>query len=133
MEKIAGGKKTIDMPVCMFRVPQHVKKNNEAYYEPKFISIGPYHHEKEHLQEMEDHKWRYLYDFLSRDPNKKLDEYLTVMRTLVPSVRERYCEKIHLTDDELAEIILLDGCFILELFTKWVNEIDPILAIPWNT
>lgn len=30
----------------IFRVPNHLRKVNEAAYEPQAVSIGPYHHGK---------------------------------------------------------------------------------------
>ncbi|WZZ65691.1 hypothetical protein YC2023_077061 [Brassica napus] len=48
----------------IFKIPQSLKKYHQKGYEPEIVSIGPYHHGKEHLQMLEEHKHRYLKLFL---------------------------------------------------------------------
>ncbi|CAN1835957.1 UPF0481 protein At3g47200 [Linum perenne] len=53
------------------------------------------------------------------------------------NVRASYSERFDkLSDTKLAEIMLLDGCFILELFLRYSNsdlrlESDPIFTTSW--
>jgi hypothetical protein len=60
---------------CIYRVPKQLRKVNEEAYTPKLVSIGPFHHihrksDKEKykldLKDMEEHKLKYLDDFLKR-------------------------------------------------------------------
>lgn len=50
------------------RIPIDIIESNDnrLYYEPRMVSIGPYYHGKERYRDMEQHKMRYLRDFLSR-------------------------------------------------------------------
>ncbi|CAK9172970.1 unnamed protein product [Ilex paraguariensis] len=41
---------------CIFKVYRELRIENEKAYEPKLITIGPFHHGKDNLQEMEEHK-----------------------------------------------------------------------------
>nr|CAD1841016.1 unnamed protein product [Ananas comosus var. bracteatus] len=53
----------------IFRVPAHVRQRNTHLYEPRMVSVGPYGRgDGPVLRAMEQHKWRYLQDFLSRNP-----------------------------------------------------------------
>jgi hypothetical protein len=45
---------------CIFRVSQSLVEINEKAYQPQIVSIGPYHHGKEHLEMIQEHKWRFL-------------------------------------------------------------------------
>ncbi|XP_060672418.1 UPF0481 protein At3g47200-like isoform X2 [Ziziphus jujuba] len=50
----------------IYKVPDRLRLGNEGDYTPKVVSIGPFHHGKEELRTMEEHKYRYLRDFLAR-------------------------------------------------------------------
>ncbi|XP_040364546.1 UPF0481 protein At3g47200 [Rosa chinensis] len=49
---------------CIYRVPKRLRDVNEKAYTPQVVSIGPLHHGREGLEAMEDHKIRYVKDFL---------------------------------------------------------------------
>jgi hypothetical protein len=99
---------------CIFRLPQRFKNINGKSYEPRMVSIGPYHRGKAHLQIMEHHKWQCLAYFLKRPEDLKL--YMENLVPLEMKARECYSETInYLTTSEFLEMMVLDGCFILEL------------------
>ncbi|KAG7960429.1 hypothetical protein I3843_10G123000 [Carya illinoinensis] len=101
---------------CIFKVPHTFVSNS---YEPSVVSIGPYHHgKKPQLKMMEEHKWRYLQSLLRRNPSRTLEDYLTSIEPLEKDAREYYSEIIELESREFIEMMVLDGCFIIELFRK---------------
>lgn len=122
---------------CIFKVHRQLRKINEQAYEPTIISIGPYHHGNDKLRLMEEHKLRYLHLLLQRSNETNVDRYVISMRNLVKRARRCYAEPINiLDDDKLVKIMLLDGCFIIELFRRAAYEAmhdstDPILKMPW--
>ncbi|KAD5508646.1 hypothetical protein E3N88_16349 [Mikania micrantha] len=61
LQKSAGNKSC-----CVFRVPQSLLEINKEAYEPRIVSIGPYHHGKKDLEMIQEHKWRFLQDMLTR-------------------------------------------------------------------
>ncbi|XP_072993718.1 UPF0481 protein At3g47200-like [Typha latifolia] len=101
------------------RVPAYIREKSKSYYEPKSIAIGPYHHGREHLEAMEKHKLRYLRDLLYRSTTKaSLGDLLAKMSALEEPARRSYSESIELASNEFVEMMLLDACFIIELFLK---------------
>ncbi|XP_059462748.1 UPF0481 protein At3g47200-like [Corylus avellana] len=124
---------------CIFRVPQSLIDINGKSYQPRIVSIGPYHRGQPNLQMMEEHKWCYLRSLLSRTKEAKgitLEDYLKSIHPLEKVARECYSETIHLGTDEFLEMMVIDGCFMIELFRKVDNtELfepeDPLVTMSW--
>ncbi|XP_062115162.1 UPF0481 protein At3g47200 [Humulus lupulus] len=123
----------------IFRVPKSLIEVNGKIYQPHIVSIGPYHRGDPQLKMIDEHKWRYLGSLLARTEKTrglKLEDYLIAMAELEEKARECYSETIHLNSDEFAEMMVLDGCFIIELLRKAANLVlfepdDPILSMAW--
>jgi hypothetical protein len=85
---------------CIFRVPQSlININGKQSYQPRIVSIGPYHRGQPNLQMTEEHKWWYLRSLLSMTKEKKgitLEDYLKSIHPLEKVARECYLETIHL-------------------------------------
>ncbi|KAK3187801.1 hypothetical protein Dsin_027362 [Dipteronia sinensis] len=120
----------------IFIVPDQLRKINEKAYEPEIVAIGPYHRGKDHLKAMEEHKLRYLQKLLQRTGESKLSSYVTAMSAMEERARGCYKGCISLESDEFVEMMLLDSCFIIELFRK--NKMidlrendDPIFKLDW--
>ncbi|KAK4425952.1 hypothetical protein Salat_1789200 [Sesamum alatum] len=105
--------------VC--RVPEELLKGNEAKYFPSSVSIGPFHRGTAVLQVMEDQKWRYLNALISRNANSDatLESCIRALRQTEHKARNFYTEKINMGNDQFVEMMLLDGCFIIELFLAY--------------
>ncbi|XP_012066444.1 UPF0481 protein At3g47200 [Jatropha curcas] len=123
---------------CIFKVPQSFVDINGKSYQPHIVSIGPYHHGEPHLRMIEEHKWRYLGCLLSRIQLKGLylEDLLKAVEPLEIAARECYSETIQIEKDEFLEMMVLDGCFIIELFRKVgdvieVDDDDPIFTMQW--
>ncbi|XP_031405698.1 uncharacterized protein LOC116214433 [Punica granatum] len=131
----------------IFRVRHDIRAVNEKAYEPKLLSIGPYHYDKRRskLQHMEEHKLRYLDDIIRRREERdgvsrtdQLREYLRVLEELKDRARGYYAEAVALEKDDFQEMLLLDGCFIIEQFRQatWIarrheREMDPLFMADW--
>ncbi|KAB1220911.1 hypothetical protein CJ030_MR3G026790 [Morella rubra] len=117
---------------CIFRVPLSFIGTS---YKPRLVSIGPYHRNEPHLQMIEEHKWLYIGSLLSRTATR-LEDYFKTIHPLEMEARECYSETINLSTDEFLEMMVLDGCFILELFRKVNNsklfsDNDPLATMDW--
>jgi hypothetical protein len=48
----------------MFRAPTNMRRVDVQAYDPVLVSIGPFHYKKPQLQEMEEHKIRFLFGLM---------------------------------------------------------------------
>lgn len=118
------------------RIPPSLRHFDEKAYIPQIISIGPFHYEKRMggLQAMEEHKWRYLRAAINRNGEDCLEQYLREIKNLEKRARETYTEEIDLDSNSFVEMMILDACFIIELFYRFSNRnkfdmADPILNL----
>ncbi|KAL4592395.1 hypothetical protein LXL04_005387 [Taraxacum kok-saghyz] len=102
------------------KVSENLYKENEDKYFPLMVSIGPFHHGKEKLKAMEDYKWNYLNSLASRATHveAQLGKCVEVLKALEDKARKCYGEEIHMDSDAFVEMMLVDGCFIIELLYK---------------
>ncbi|KAK9220961.1 hypothetical protein WN944_009385 [Citrus x changshan-huyou] len=106
---------------CIYRVPQKTRCLNESDFTPQVISIGPLHHGKEELKEMEEHKRRYLKHFLQRT-KVSIEELLTLIKDKEAKLRSYYSESIELTSDAFVTMILVDSIFLIEHLLRFSNR-----------
>ncbi|XP_077228226.1 UPF0481 protein At3g47200-like [Tasmannia lanceolata] len=138
--ELFGGQEWRKEPPTIYRVPHWICKGHEDAYEPRIVSIGPYHHNNPRLATMEEHKWRYLHDFLSRNCIR-LEDCIREMEALEEKARSSYAETVCLVkdvktseeqarstettlltkseSDAFVEMLVLDGCFLIEFFLKF--------------
>ncbi|KAG5512621.1 hypothetical protein RHGRI_038911 [Rhododendron griersonianum] len=109
----------------IYKVPEYLRTLKESAYTPCLVAIGPLHREDKHLQTPMQHvKMSYTNYLLSRLTAGMLDrelakqtnfmvlqECLAEMKTLVNDAKKCYAEEVTLDE----EMMLVDGCFILEL------------------
>ncbi|CAI9110221.1 OLC1v1010214C1 [Oldenlandia corymbosa var. corymbosa] len=110
---------------CIYRIPQCLRESNDKGYHPQVVSLGPYHHNKRRLRSMETHKWRAVLQILKRT-NQDIKLYLGAMKELEERARACYEGPIPLSSEEFVEMMVLDGCFILELFRGSVEGFNQL-------
>ncbi|KAK6270397.1 hypothetical protein POUND7_007502 [Theobroma cacao] len=102
------------------KVPHQLRQVNETAYEPQLISIGPYYHSaKPHLIEMEVYKDQCLQRILERKGEQSEDRFVKAMN--LERARKWYSPSLlkRLNDPkEFENMMLHDGCFIVELLSK---------------
>ncbi|PON61355.1 hypothetical protein PanWU01x14_147320 [Parasponia andersonii] len=129
---------TMSTGFSIFRIPTAVSRHNEKAYMPSAFSIGPFHHGKDHLKPAERIKWKYLLGLIARLATTDTDRVLKSLTTVICNVqREARCDyagPIGLSDNEFVKVLVLDGCFIIELFRKkaypdLIQMDDPIFTV----
>ncbi|KAJ4714817.1 hypothetical protein OWV82_013246 [Melia azedarach] len=102
--------------LSIYKIPQHLREGgDDRVYFPQTVSLGPYHHGKKRLRKMDRHKWRSLDHVLKRS-NQDIKIYLDSIKELEEKARACYEGPINLSSNEFVEMVVLDGCFVLELF-----------------
>ncbi|KAK4573403.1 hypothetical protein RGQ29_031387 [Quercus rubra] len=119
---------------CIYRIPKRLRKWNNEAYTPHIVSIGPLHHGSTDLQAMEEHKLRYVKDFLLYT-KVSLEDYVKLLREREARIRNSYEETIKLGSDKFLEMILVDAAFVIEVLFKFhyniINDSDRIFSKPW--
>ncbi|XP_034887630.1 UPF0481 protein At3g47200-like [Populus alba] len=122
----------------IWKVPDSLPTVNDDAYNPHIISIGPLHKGKRKLQSMEVHKLYYMRSLLQRTPDlhETLKSSAEAIKEFDETARACYAEPIKMSSSELAEILLVDGCFMLELFIRYSNvdlieQDDPLSYSSW--
>ncbi|XP_065011576.1 UPF0481 protein At3g47200-like [Musa acuminata AAA Group] len=108
----------------IFKVPRIFQEADPKAYEPKMVSLGPYHHGKIRLKAMEDLKWHYLKKFLGRNPGMSLEDYIEQIREREDEARMAYSEIVDMTSDEFVQMMLLDCCFVIEIIDLWKTFVE---------
>ncbi|CAN0879923.1 UPF0481 protein At3g47200 [Linum grandiflorum] len=121
----------------IFRAPSTFVDINGNSYQPHIVSIGPYHRGKPQLAMIEEHKWRYLGSLLARIQSSiSLETLIGSISQLESDIRSCYSEEIQISSEEFVESMVVDGCFLIELFRKVAGIVrfedpDPIVSMSW--
>uniref|UniRef100_A0A0E0L8J7 Uncharacterized protein n=1 Tax=Oryza punctata TaxID=4537 RepID=A0A0E0L8J7_ORYPU len=103
------------IPVSVFNVPKQLQAHKPEAYVPQFIALGPYHHWRPELYEMERYKLaaarraqRHLCGGV------KLEHLVEQFARLERKVRAHYHRYLDFSGETLAWMMVVDGAFLLE-------------------
>lgn len=109
---------SVSSEFSIYRVPQTIRKLNEEAYNPRVVSIGPFHHGDERFKSLEPFKKRYFKNLIQRNTRVGLKNYIEFLKGGEASVRQCYSEIIAMDSDEFVTMLLVDGCFIIEFLLR---------------
>lgn len=122
----------------IYRVHRQLRNVNPKAYEPEMIAIGPYHHDNELLKMMEGHKLRYVQQLLVENNSPDgVGTYVAALDREEAEARKCYADQPRsLTSAQFIEMLVLDGCFIIQLVRKFdkvrlSERNDPIFQMDW--
>lgn len=114
-----------DEPVIC-RIPDEIRGNHGSAYEPNYIKIGPYNGGRVNLgqPDMEEIKLQYLINLCKRSidgDNPEIEDilkiYITAVQKLELNARRRYPDlSFEMSSSDFVQMLVVDGCFIVELF-----------------
>ncbi|XP_062104586.1 UPF0481 protein At3g47200-like [Humulus lupulus] len=145
LEKRLSANLVMSSNFSIFRIPTILARHNKTSYEPNAFAIGPFHHNNPLLQPTERIKQKYLRDLLSRlsnNPNRPNSPDTMLIRKFTEAIsdihsdaRGYYAGAIDMKANDFVDMLLLDGCFIIELFRKnayqsdLIDKEDPIFTM----
>uniref|UniRef100_A0A2N9FWV2 Uncharacterized protein n=1 Tax=Fagus sylvatica TaxID=28930 RepID=A0A2N9FWV2_FAGSY len=126
----------------IFRVPVHVREVDEGAYNPKIVSIGPFHRDEPGLRAMEAQKLRFLNRLRKRisllNGAVNLENLENAMEVLEKKTRECYSEHFeNINSNDFVQMMVRDGCFIVELLRLYRKKYkgrdvkEPIFETRW--
>ncbi|KAG6484273.1 hypothetical protein ZIOFF_061068 [Zingiber officinale] len=113
----------------MFEVSKILRDAQPKAYEPKIVSLGPYHYHKPHLRAMnQQHKWSLLNKLLDQDRSKDLKYYLKVIKDNETRARNAYPTQsmIGICENQFVTMMLLDCVFVIEILWLWKKSPEGI-------
>nr|XP_004301660.2 PREDICTED: UPF0481 protein At3g47200-like [Fragaria vesca subsp. vesca] len=129
MDNIESGNSLLSTKCCIFVTPKLLFRNNEKAFLPTAFSFGTLHHGKPDLADTQKIKLKYARDLISRVSSWNdtiLNDLVKEVASLEEEVRQSYSVPVKFSKDEFVKVLLVDGCFIIELFRKSGADI-PIL------
>ncbi|KAF8012360.1 hypothetical protein BT93_I0493 [Corymbia citriodora subsp. variegata] len=111
--------------LSIYRIPCYLKNGNDKAYVPQIVSLGPYHHGDKHLHHMERHKWRCLHHILERSGHG-IGLYLDSVKKVERRARACYEGRIFMSRDEFVEMMILDGCFVIEMLQGFAKGFEKL-------
>ncbi|KAK3412086.1 hypothetical protein EUGRSUZ_I00876 [Eucalyptus grandis] len=116
--------------LSIYRIPDYLKDGDKKAYVPQIVSLGPYHHGKDHLRHMDQHKWRCLCRILERS-HHEIGLYIDSLKKVEQRARSCYDGKISMSSGSFVQMMILDGCFVIELLQGVVKGFQK-LGYPSN-
>ncbi|TMW97981.1 hypothetical protein EJD97_004703 [Solanum chilense] len=104
-------------PVCVLQVPKTLTHEKPEAYTPQLIGMGPYHHLRPDLYQMERYKLAAIKDIL--EPAQIINfEHLLIDKLRENDLVVRVCYNRFMDIDEetLAWIVAIDGLFLINIF-----------------
>ncbi|MCL7032650.1 hypothetical protein MKW94_029271 [Papaver nudicaule] len=131
----------LEEPLQIFTIPTYIRRRNPTAYEPKMVSIGPYHYGKPILEPMQFHKERAVIHFLRRSPTRATkQQYIDELMRHVDQLRRAY-ENVEAmarwaNNVDFVKLMMVDGIFLFEFLNVWRGNqsirdyapIDPIFG-----
>ncbi|KAL3722069.1 hypothetical protein ACJRO7_034426 [Eucalyptus globulus] len=102
--------------LSIYRIPHYLKQeqDKDKAFIPQIVSLGPYYHDTMHLRQMEWHKCR-CFDQILKRTSHKIDLYRDLVKEVEQEARGCYEGEISMLSKKFVEMMVLDGCFVIEL------------------
>lgn len=114
----------------IYMVPSLFRDLSPSSFCPRVVSIGPLHHEDQNLKGFEVQKETFLHDLLDRldsKPEKTLKTCVKKVTGSLDRIRSCYVGMQTYEDVDLARMMVLDGCFILNFIYHLRKKDRPLL------
>ncbi|EEF31924.1 conserved hypothetical protein [Ricinus communis] len=103
-----------EVPVSIFSVPKILMTADPDSYTPQQVAIGPYHHWRPEIYEMERYKLAAAKRTQKQLQNVKFQYIVDHLTELEPKIRASYHRFLDLSNETLAWMMAIDASFLLE-------------------
>ncbi|XP_008807192.2 putative UPF0481 protein At3g02645 [Phoenix dactylifera] len=112
-----------DHPITITTVPKPLLCSKPEAYTPQYIAIGPYHHRREELHDMERYKLSAAKRTQNQLSNLKFQNLVDLIAKLEHRIRANYYRYLNYNGETLAWMMAIDASFLLEFLQIYsVNE-----------
>ncbi|KAD3336073.1 hypothetical protein E3N88_31592 [Mikania micrantha] len=111
----------------IYMVPSILRDLSPSSFNPQLVSIGPLHRENENVKAFERQKISYLINLMSyiKSPQEEiLESCMQKAYSVINKIKGCYIWTKAFTDAEIAEMMVMDACFMLGFMIK----INPLLS-----
>ncbi|GLJ35911.1 hypothetical protein SUGI_0720480 [Cryptomeria japonica] len=103
-----------ELSLCVFNVPKDLLAAKPEAYTQQCVSIGPYHHWRSELNEIERFKLATAGAFQERIEGHRFESIVKEVRHYEHRIRSCYHKYLEYNGEALAWLMALDACFVLE-------------------
>ncbi|KAL1554128.1 putative UPF0481 protein [Salvia divinorum] len=106
------------IPVSIFNVPKTLMRTSPESYVPQLVALGPYHHSRPELYEMEMYKLSTAKRSQKASPGLKLHNLVDQLSRAEHRFRASYHKFLNLNGETLAWMMAVDSCFLLDFLQR---------------
>ncbi|KAG6522063.1 UPF0481 protein At3g47200-like [Zingiber officinale] len=108
------------MQATIFRVPENIRRTNVDSFEPKMVSLGPYHHGKQLFRATDERiKLPYASNFFRRCADVDIVHRIVErFKDWEADLRCAYSEQISMASNDFVAMLMLDCAFITEFLRE---------------
>ncbi|KAJ9559709.1 hypothetical protein OSB04_004869 [Centaurea solstitialis] len=114
----------IDIPISIFNVPPNLVSTKPDCYIPQQVALGPYHHRRPELYEMERHKISAARKYQKRmqDRGLKFEQIVGQLAVFEPRIRACYNKYLDFDGETLIWMMGLDASFLIGFLDVYAIE-----------
>ncbi|KAJ1276267.1 hypothetical protein BS78_05G201800 [Paspalum vaginatum] len=111
-----------DQPICIFDVPKPLLATKPEAYIPQMVALGPYHHRREELCDMERYKILAAKRAQSHLTGMDFRQLVDLFTKLEILIRAHYHRHLNLSNETLGWMMAIDVSFLLEFLQTFRKD-----------
>ncbi|KAK2631652.1 hypothetical protein EUGRSUZ_L02628 [Eucalyptus grandis] len=117
-----------EVPVSIFSVPAVLMSSDPDLYTPQQVAIGPYHHWRPEMYEMQRYKLAAVKRYQKQLERIKFQSLVEQLVKLEPRVRACYHKYLDFNGETLAWMMAIDALFLLEFLQIYAIKEGKMLS-----
>ncbi|KAL3535945.1 hypothetical protein ACH5RR_004406 [Cinchona calisaya] len=110
-------------PVSVFAIPKTLSLQKPEAYTPQLIALGPYHHLRPELYQMERYKLAAIKEISTPEQTFNFEHVvINKLKEKDPYIRACYNKFMDYDQETLAWIVAIDGCFFLHVVHSYLVQ-----------